>query len=204
MSVFSWGANVIIIQVFWALNWCNLVTVCYYKSMFMYKRLHTFHTFIGFSFSIVVYLLGVCHMHLDLPKPWQLWCPQTPHCFIVLLQCCISIGYLCCQNNCPAEIRERDWCNVVTCHMDTSDAYVWRLQNFVLGEHILSPSEDNKTPVKVKILCHLLLSPKRCLLNKILWFLIMSIHGQCWSTACRLWMVNNFLLPFFFFCFLFF
>ncbi|QCD93291.1 U3 small nucleolar RNA-associated protein 21 [Vigna unguiculata] len=31
-----------------------------------------------------------------------------------------------------AEIRERDWCNVITCHMDTAKAYVWRLQNFVL------------------------------------------------------------------------
>ncbi|RWR75205.1 U3 small nucleolar RNA-associated protein 21 [Cinnamomum micranthum f. kanehirae] len=47
-----------------------------------------------------------------------------------------------------AEIRERDWCNVVTCHMDTSQAYVWRLQNFVLGEHILTPCPDNQTPVK--------------------------------------------------------
>lgn len=47
-----------------------------------------------------------------------------------------------------AEIRERDWCNVVTCHMDTSQAYVWRLQNFVLGEHILKPCPDNPTPVK--------------------------------------------------------
>lgn len=47
-----------------------------------------------------------------------------------------------------AEIRERDWCNVVTCHMDTAQAYVWRLQNFVLGEHILSPSSQNQTPVK--------------------------------------------------------
>ncbi|KAK9293293.1 hypothetical protein L1049_021285 [Liquidambar formosana] len=47
-----------------------------------------------------------------------------------------------------AEIRERDWCNVVTCHMDTSQAYVWRLQNFVLGEHILRPCPDNPTPVK--------------------------------------------------------
>ncbi|GFP84289.1 U3 small nucleolar RNA-associated protein 21 homolog [Phtheirospermum japonicum] len=45
-----------------------------------------------------------------------------------------------------AEIRERDWCNVVTCHMDTAQAYVWRLQNFVIGEHILSP-EDTQ-PVK--------------------------------------------------------
>ncbi|WOK92769.1 WD repeat-containing protein 36 [Canna indica] len=47
-----------------------------------------------------------------------------------------------------AEIRERDWCNVVTCHMDTPQAYVWRLQNFVLGEHILSPSADVQTPIK--------------------------------------------------------
>lgn len=47
-----------------------------------------------------------------------------------------------------AEIRERDWCNVVTCHMDTPQAYVWRLQNFVLGEHILKPSSENPTPVK--------------------------------------------------------
>lgn len=47
-----------------------------------------------------------------------------------------------------AEIRERDWCNVVTCHMDTAQAYVWRLQNFVLGEHILRPCPDNSTPVK--------------------------------------------------------
>ncbi|KAJ0968681.1 hypothetical protein J5N97_021558 [Dioscorea zingiberensis] len=48
-----------------------------------------------------------------------------------------------------AEIRERDWCNVVTCHMDTTRAYVWRLQNYVLGEHILKPSADIQTPVKV-------------------------------------------------------
>lgn len=47
-----------------------------------------------------------------------------------------------------AEIREHDWCNVVTCHMDTTKAYVWRLQNFVLGEHILNPSDENQTPIK--------------------------------------------------------
>ncbi|KAF2297053.1 hypothetical protein GH714_016148 [Hevea brasiliensis] len=47
-----------------------------------------------------------------------------------------------------SEIRERDWCNVVTCHMDTAQAYVWRLQNFVLGEHILKPCPENPTPVK--------------------------------------------------------
>ncbi|KMZ58759.1 putative WD-repeat protein [Zostera marina] len=47
-----------------------------------------------------------------------------------------------------AEIRKNDWCNVVTCHVDTSKAYVWRLQNYVIGEHILTPSVDNPTPVK--------------------------------------------------------
>ncbi|KAE8673606.1 hypothetical protein F3Y22_tig00111779pilonHSYRG00198 [Hibiscus syriacus] len=47
-----------------------------------------------------------------------------------------------------AEIRERDWCNVVTCHMDTEQAYVWRLQNFVIGEHILRPCPESPTPVK--------------------------------------------------------
>ena len=50
--------------------------------------------------------------------------------------------------NREAEIRERDWCNVVTCDMDTAQAYVWRLQTFVLGEHILKPSAKNPTPVK--------------------------------------------------------
>lgn len=47
-----------------------------------------------------------------------------------------------------AEIRERDWCNVVTCHMDTAQAYVWRLQKFVLGEHILRPCPERPAPVK--------------------------------------------------------
>uniref|UniRef100_A0A0D6QUZ2 Uncharacterized protein n=1 Tax=Araucaria cunninghamii TaxID=56994 RepID=A0A0D6QUZ2_ARACU len=47
-----------------------------------------------------------------------------------------------------AEIRERDWCNVVTCHLDDPCAYTWRLQNFVIGEHILRPSCEIPTPVK--------------------------------------------------------
>ncbi|KAJ8748657.1 hypothetical protein K2173_008102 [Erythroxylum novogranatense] len=49
-----------------------------------------------------------------------------------------------------AEIRERDWCNVVTCHVDTAQGYVWRIQNFVLGEHVLRPCPENPTPVKVR------------------------------------------------------
>ncbi|KAE8697073.1 hypothetical protein F3Y22_tig00110634pilonHSYRG00095 [Hibiscus syriacus] len=32
--------------------------------------------------------------------------------------------------------------------MDTEQAYVWRLQNFVIGEHILRPYPEDPTPVK--------------------------------------------------------
>lgn len=46
-----------------------------------------------------------------------------------------------------AEICQRDWCNVVTCHSDEDAAYSWRLQNFVIGEHVLRPS-IGKSPVK--------------------------------------------------------
>jgi U3 small nucleolar RNA-associated protein 21 len=54
-------------------------------------------------------------------------------------------------NCCSAEIRARDWCNVVTCHVDTPKAYVWRLQNFVIGEHILTPSSGSQSPIKVML-----------------------------------------------------
>ena len=33
--------------------------------------------------------------------------------------------------------------------MDTAQAYEWRLQNFVLEEHILKLCPENQTPVKV-------------------------------------------------------
>lgn len=51
-----------------------------------------------------------------------------------------------------AEIRARDWCNVVTCHMDAPQAYVWRLQNFVIGEHVLTPSSSTVTPIKACVI----------------------------------------------------
>lgn len=38
--------------------------------------------------------------------------------------------------------------------MDTEQAYVWRLQNFVLGEHILKPCPENPAPVKVGIMIY--------------------------------------------------
>lgn len=39
----------------------------------------------------------------------------------------------------PCQVRERDWCNVLTAHEGDAAAYVWRLQHFSLGEHILKP-----------------------------------------------------------------
>eukprot|EP00897_Mesotaenium_endlicherianum_P007094 jgi/Mesen1/6412/ME000329S05575 len=47
-----------------------------------------------------------------------------------------------------AEIRERDWCNVITCHEGDPAAYTWRLRNFVIGDHILRPVGGDPTPVK--------------------------------------------------------
>ncbi|KAL5974223.1 hypothetical protein ACLOJK_030886 [Asimina triloba] len=64
---------------------------------------------------------------------------------ITVVYCCFLV---CVGKPISAEIRERDWCNVVTCHIDTPRAYVWRLHNFVLGEHILTPCPENPTPVK--------------------------------------------------------
>lgn len=37
------------------------------------------------------------------------------------------------------DVRERDWSNVITAHEGDSSAYVWRLQRYALGEHVLSP-----------------------------------------------------------------
>lgn len=37
------------------------------------------------------------------------------------------------------EVRERDWSNVITAHEGDTAAYVWRLQNCALGEHVLLP-----------------------------------------------------------------
>ena len=37
------------------------------------------------------------------------------------------------------QIRERDWCNVLTAHVDEPCAYTWRLYNYVIGEHALRP-----------------------------------------------------------------
>ena len=36
-------------------------------------------------------------------------------------------------------LREKDWCNVLTCHHDDNRAYTWRYKNAVLGKHVLRP-----------------------------------------------------------------
>jgi hypothetical protein len=64
---------------------------------------------------------------------------------LVVLHLVIDIA----DESVAVEIRERDWCNIVTCHLDESAAYSWRLQNFAVGEHVLRPSSDIPTPVKV-------------------------------------------------------
>jgi hypothetical protein len=37
------------------------------------------------------------------------------------------------------QVRERDWCNVITAHDGDTSAYTWRLQHFTLGEATLAP-----------------------------------------------------------------
>ena len=42
------------------------------------------------------------------------------------------------------QVREKDWCNVITAHHGDSAAYTWRLQHFTLGEHVLKPLKSKK------------------------------------------------------------
>lgn len=44
------------------------------------------------------------------------------------------------------QTRERDWANVITCHAGDPAAYTWRLTNFTLGEHVLTPPPDPDHP----------------------------------------------------------
>jgi len=37
------------------------------------------------------------------------------------------------------QLRERDWCNVITAHEGDPAAYTWRLSHLSLGEHVLRP-----------------------------------------------------------------
>ncbi|GAQ79609.1 WD repeat-containing protein [Klebsormidium nitens] len=47
-----------------------------------------------------------------------------------------------------SEVRARDWCNVVTCHEGDPQAYTWRLQNYVIGEHVLRAPGGTPSPVR--------------------------------------------------------
>lgn len=38
-----------------------------------------------------------------------------------------------------SEARERDWCNLLTCHEGDSCGYTWRLKDRAIGEHVLKP-----------------------------------------------------------------
>ncbi len=37
------------------------------------------------------------------------------------------------------QLRERDWCNVISAHEGDTAAYTWRLSHLSLGEHVLRP-----------------------------------------------------------------
>eukprot|EP00898_Chlorokybus_atmophyticus_P000527 jgi/Chlat1/1475/Chrsp12S02073 len=45
-----------------------------------------------------------------------------------------------------SEVRARDWCSAVTAHEHDGNVYTWRVQNFVIGEHVLRPQGDNPSP----------------------------------------------------------
>ena len=45
------------------------------------------------------------------------------------------------------QLRERDWCNVVTCHADSDTAYTWRLSQGALGEHVLTQPQGGGAAV---------------------------------------------------------
>ena len=45
------------------------------------------------------------------------------------------------------QLRERDWCNVVTVHSGCPAAYTWRLAAGALGEHALTPPRSSGAPV---------------------------------------------------------
>lgn len=54
------------------------------------------------------------------------------------------VMYGICVTACGLQVREKDWCNVITAHHGDSAAYTWRLQNFTLGEHVLKPPKSKK------------------------------------------------------------
>jgi hypothetical protein len=45
------------------------------------------------------------------------------------------------------QLRERDWCNVITAHEGETAAYSWRLSHLSLGEHVLRPRRKRERGV---------------------------------------------------------
>ena len=80
-----------------------------------------------------------------------------------------------------SETRERDWANVVTCHVGEPRAYTWRLKDGVLGEHVLVPPArvgpdglvDNKSPVSAVAVSAAATSPSSA-----------SPTGPCTGSTC--------------------
>lgn len=48
-----------------------------------------------------------------------------------------------------SQIREKDWCNLITCHESDCAAYLWSIKDSALGEHKLIPpgKVEDQTPI---------------------------------------------------------
>lgn len=57
------------------------------------------------------------------------------------------------------DVRERDWCNVLTAHEGSPAAYTWRLAHFVLGEHKLQPPTTGGSATPAAAVTAVCLSP---------------------------------------------
>ena len=51
----------------------------------------------------------------------------------------------------PAEVRERDWQNVVTCHEGHPHAYLWHLRSFAIAKLRLVPPGSSPAPATVSV-----------------------------------------------------
>ena len=51
------------------------------------------------------------------------------------------------------QLRERDWCNVITAHEGDSAAYTWRLSHLTIGEQVLLSCCVNVTDTTSGIIC---------------------------------------------------
>ena len=78
--------------------------------------------------------------------------PASTHASQTLLDLCApavaqkrcSVRPLCSLTIRLLQVREKDWCNVITAHHGDTAAYTWRLQNFTLGQNVLRPPVSKK------------------------------------------------------------